>query len=182
MLTQLPATLHTTTLCWLCPRSRQALGGARREGSRPRTDSQRGGGKGPSGWSTPHWHLKPLNLLYSLMWRQKTCRKWHRWRIWRFLRCFSQSFGPGWCAFVCTGHIIPAGAYCWCKGTPRSEVLLTNLLLTIRSQSLFILFPRCMMPRAERKHAGGFKPWCRSSTFTWIINHSTLCLTWCLLF
>lgn len=181
MLTQLPATLHTMTLCWLCPRSRQALRGARQEGSRPRTDSGGGGAKARA-VEVPHLHSKPLNLLYSLMWRQKTCRKWHRWRIWRFLRCFSQSFGPGCCAFVCTCHIIPAGACCWCKGTPRSEVLLKNLFLTIRSQSLFILFPRCMMPRAEGKHAGGFKPWCRSSTFTWIINHSTLCLTWCLLF
>lgn len=41
----------------------------------------------------PYVHAKPLNLLYSSMWRQKTCRKWYRWRMLRFLRCFSQRSG-----------------------------------------------------------------------------------------
>lgn len=86
---------------------------------------------------------------------------------------FSPAF---WAALVSRStvgmiHIVPAGAYCCCKETPQSDAPATT------SQSLF-MSSQCTPPRAQRKHAGGFKPWRTNSTFTWIINHSTLCLTW----
>lgn len=86
MLTQLPATLHTTTLCWLCPRSRQERDarGAVHEPALSRGAKARA-------VEVPHVHSKAIKLTSFI--NVATCRKWYRWRIRRFLRCFSQRLG-----------------------------------------------------------------------------------------